>query len=1088
MGNISVVLQDIVETNVNQLPEAWNVYEMKFSHTKRLYDFQKGAIDHALRGLKLFYEDFGGKYADQFDNAKSKLYDEYVKFMESDVSILDLNVSEIGKKATDIAFKADVLNYMGISSNHIVKRGKEERVSFKYFVNRMGFWMATGSGKTLVIVELIHSLYKLMEKGLIPKKNILFLTARDDLIEQFKKHIDEYDSFHGTYFELVSLKDFGSYMSTGPLAFKKPIFFYRADNISDKAGDKLIDFRDYENGGNWYVILDEAHKGDKDSSKRQYMYSVFARNGFMFNFSATFDHPIDIASTIFEYNLSTFIQKGHGKHILIFDENVPFREKEVDELSEDKKRRIMLKMLMLLAALRKSGDDIRKKFSEDVYHSPLAMVLVGSIRGNTDKKKEIDTLKQSDMRIFLKLLMEVVSPSYWQDRDILNLIKEVVEDLRKGITQDKLIFDKDVIDASRNVSSDFIKDALEDTPQQILKNIYEHVFNTSQPGSVEIVIPKDSKNQEILFKMKNADKPFALIRAGSSSIADLKKWLIEDIGYEENVDVNESSYFAGLDKNENISLLLGSRSFYEGWDSSRPNIIMFVGIGVGSKGRGQGEIRRKFVLQSIGRGVRIEPLKDKRKRKYFLCEEDNTLPICGLALKDVFPIETLFVWGTSADVIKDIMESMENEKLAEGYPLDFIRENVANEDKSTMYVPVYSVKKVKIPEKPQKKYRVNRQVWDGIRKMQKEGVLDRDLVAFHVGSDIRYVSKKEAIELFFNILGNRDLEDKWIDAQKDYKKLSVWATIRSFFEHLQSVSRLASHEVDIESVDDKITHFRFIRVRVKDIAELKKIEKALSQSSDDIEKKIEEINKEIDEKIYAIRSAKGNESMLYKEQIKKLMKEAQELEEKREKLRKQQIDVETLSGTKQEIIVISSLLTHYYLPVVMSDDEKKQLLKNAITHKSEIDFILELEKFMLDDKQSNSNKEYQEYEEYFDDWKFSKIVENVDGIYIPYFKEDGSGLRKFYPDFVFWFKKEGNIKVVFVDPKGTEHTDAERKIDGYEAMFMKDGKPKVFYKDGNTVSFHLFMFNKEKSSSKKYENYWVSSIPKLFEKVKELFE
>jgi restriction endonuclease len=52
---------------------------------------------------------------------------------------------------------------------------------------------------------------------------------------------------------------------------------------------------------------------------------------------------------------------------------------------------------------------------------------------------------------------------------------------------------------------------------------------------------------------------------------------------------------------------MGSRSFYEGWDSNRPNLLLFVNIGVGSDAK-------KFVLQSVGRGIRIEPQKNMRKR------------------------------------------------------------------------------------------------------------------------------------------------------------------------------------------------------------------------------------------------------------------------------------------------------------------------------------------------------------------------------------------------------------------------------------------------------------------------------------------
>jgi len=69
----------------------------------------------------------------------------------------------------------------------------ENGLPYYQIINRMSFWMATGSGKTLVIVKLIELLSSLMKLKLIPQKDILFLTHRDDLIGQFKRHVEEFN-------------------------------------------------------------------------------------------------------------------------------------------------------------------------------------------------------------------------------------------------------------------------------------------------------------------------------------------------------------------------------------------------------------------------------------------------------------------------------------------------------------------------------------------------------------------------------------------------------------------------------------------------------------------------------------------------------------------------------------------------------------------------------------------------------------------------------------------------------------------------------------------------------------------------------
>jgi hypothetical protein len=114
------------------------------------------------------------------------------------------------------------------------------------------------------------------------------------------------------------------------------VFYYRSDNLSDEQKEKIVDFKNYDNEGRWYIFLDEAHKGDREESKRQHIYSILSRNGFLFNFSATFTDPRDIITCAYEFNLSSFIESGYGKHISVLKQEVrAFRDKE-DYTGEEK--------------------------------------------------------------------------------------------------------------------------------------------------------------------------------------------------------------------------------------------------------------------------------------------------------------------------------------------------------------------------------------------------------------------------------------------------------------------------------------------------------------------------------------------------------------------------------------------------------------------------------------------------------------------------------------------------------------------------------------------------------------------------------
>ena len=53
--------------------------------------------------------------------------------------------------------------------------------------------MATGSGKTLVMVKLIEHLHRLRERGEIPPHNILVLAPSDHLLGQIRRTVQEFN-------------------------------------------------------------------------------------------------------------------------------------------------------------------------------------------------------------------------------------------------------------------------------------------------------------------------------------------------------------------------------------------------------------------------------------------------------------------------------------------------------------------------------------------------------------------------------------------------------------------------------------------------------------------------------------------------------------------------------------------------------------------------------------------------------------------------------------------------------------------------------------------------------------------------------
>jgi hypothetical protein len=153
------------------------------------------------------------------------------------------------------------------------------------------------------------------------------------------------------------------------------------------------------------------------------------------------------------------------------------------------------------------------------------------------------------------------------------------------------------------------------------------------------------------------------------------------------------------------------------------------------------------------------------------------------------------------------------------------------------------------------------------------------------------------------------------------------------------------------------------------------------------------------------------------------------------------------------------------LPIALTESERTDFIQHIIKHKSEVTFINELEKYL--NEENNFFKQ-------FDWWFFSKIDETLDEVYIPYYNPKSNRIDKFKPDFIFWLKKGNDYTILFIDPKGTEHTDAYRKIEGFSRIFEDENKrSKVFSYNGYNIKIKLHLKTNDISRiTEPYKQYW----------------
>ena len=170
----NLILQEIIKSrNFNELSYNWQNFDFEsFSKNKRLYDFQKQALENILKVLWFYYEEAEDFKENENENLevnekrKEKLFKEYLDW---------------GLKEIDVDYKYKEESKHKFIFDYYPK--ENQKISFKHFINRASFWMATGSGKTLVIIKLIELLKELIKRGEIPDYDILFLTHREDLIK-----------------------------------------------------------------------------------------------------------------------------------------------------------------------------------------------------------------------------------------------------------------------------------------------------------------------------------------------------------------------------------------------------------------------------------------------------------------------------------------------------------------------------------------------------------------------------------------------------------------------------------------------------------------------------------------------------------------------------------------------------------------------------------------------------------------------------------------------------------------------------------------------------------------------------------------
>ena len=644
----------------------------------------------------------------------------------------------------------------------------------------------------------------------------------------------------------------------------------------------------------------------------------------------------------------------------------------------------MLKSLLTLAYVSSCAKKLREETGlARAYHLPLMLTLVNTVN--------VAEGERNDLWSFFQTLRQIASAEIDEA-----LFREAKKALRKDWSDAEYLFgtaDKMRMDPA------LVK-------QMTVAGLREEIFHSRQRGALELIRSKDRK--ELAFQLKNADTPFAMIRIG-----DITSWRDEFLaGYNETTTLNANTFFDDLDHSR-ITVLMGSRAFFESWDSNRPNVINFINIG--------GWDANKFVVQAVGRGVRIEPLPSVRKRLAHFpdgCNPDEKIEM-DKHERLVRPLETLFLFATNRAAMRAVLEGIESEEGGVFEPLDGIeRANTpkVNADEMPLYVPQY-----KEDENSDKRHKFT----------MNEATLQRLKSWLSATSDAVFAVRDGLDPMQIEAI-------RKIESQVSVKSDKTYVQLDFLQERLvDHISKRAKVSDGVRDLDDKkdIVHFRKIRAHSEYVDEIKaKIDAVKHKKLSDSEKRqlaLDFAERRIDEDEFKRRMS-GSDEERFKD------------------------------------VTIKNLLGHYYLPVMLGN-EKADYIQRVIKVRSEIEFLNDLESWLSENSPV------------WDGWMFSKLDESLDDIHIPYFDANRNTYREFKPDFVFWMCKGARYRIVFVDPKGIAHTDAYPKIDGYNELFTENGGARKFRHENWEVSVGLYMYNADATSpAQAYKDRWIRDPAPIF--------
>ena len=496
-------------------------------------------------------------------------------------------------------------------------------------LNKLAFWMATGSGKTLLMhANILQYRDALTRRGRRRELNrIILITPNEGLSQQ---HLREFRAA-GINAELFD-KD-------GRVTFSgQAVEILEVTRLRDEMGDRTVAIDAFE--GNNLVLVDEGHRGASSGEQGAWMRfrNALCEKGFSFEYSATFGQAVKgnsklteqyAKSTLCDYSYRYFYGDGFGKdyQILNLDQGTQQNYLELYLAA------CLLSFFQQQLLYRENGS-----FQPFNIEKPLWIFVGGRVTATLANKDASD-------------IVQILGFLHRYAADRAGSIQHIDRILHQGL----------VTATGRNLFTGRFTylNTCGLSPAQIFDETLATVFNAPGGGRLHVDNLKGATG-EVALRLGAENEAFGVINVGDD--AKLVK-LCEEKGLATGDREFSGSLFHEINQpHSTVHLLIGSKKFTEGWSSWRVSTMGLMNVGKGEGAQ---------IIQLFGRGVRLKgyDLSLKRSGK-------TQLPSGVVRPKHIGVLETLGIFGIHANYMAQFRDFLEEEGLR------------ANDDRIEFLLPV----------------------------------------------------------------------------------------------------------------------------------------------------------------------------------------------------------------------------------------------------------------------------------------------------------------------------------------------------------------------------------------------------------------